>query len=236
MTLSFSRSQTNTYEVKGRLVVNNDFYHNPFIFKESDKYVRDLVASIFVARIRDYGMPDGIKVPTNLSTYDGTTDPNDHLTVFMGTIDVHKLPKPKWVHLAVLLFAVLGCEMNKPPEYMPPWSGCLYVVIIVDVGEMTFLLKDTTEVTLETKNFHVVGYRVGSIRRIQNLEYDVLGFLGVGTTFDIFQNILFPYRLNKAYCLLLGYGVLDLVSFVVFGECRHKYAISSLMDTTYWLS
>ncbi|GJX26277.1 hypothetical protein Tco_0232573, partial [Tanacetum coccineum] len=29
------------------------------------------------------------------------------------------------------------------------------------------------------------------------------GFLGVGTTFDIFQNILFPYSLNTAYCLLL---------------------------------
>ncbi|GJY57167.1 hypothetical protein Tco_0456282 [Tanacetum coccineum] len=33
-----------------------------------------------------------------------------------------------------------------------------------------------------------------------------------------------------------GYGVLDLVSFVVFGECRHRYAVSSLMDTAYWLS
>ncbi|GKC20697.1 hypothetical protein Tco_1022847, partial [Tanacetum coccineum] len=33
-----------------------------------------------------------------------------------------------------------------------------------------------------------------------------------------------------------GYGVLDLVSFVVFGECSHRYAVSSLMDTAYWLS
>ncbi|GJU34275.1 retrovirus-related pol polyprotein from transposon TNT 1-94, partial [Tanacetum coccineum] len=30
-----------------------------------------------------------------------------------------------------------------------------------------------------------------------------IGFLGVGTTFDIFQNNLFPYSLNTAYCLLL---------------------------------
>nr|GEX55222.1 hypothetical protein [Tanacetum cinerariifolium] len=29
------------------------------------------------------------------------------------------------------------------------------------------------------------------------------GFLGVGTTFDIFQNILFPFSLNTSYCLLL---------------------------------
>ncbi|GJT14446.1 retrovirus-related pol polyprotein from transposon TNT 1-94 [Tanacetum coccineum] len=33
-----------------------------------------------------------------------------------------------------------------------------------------------------------------------------------------------------------GYGVFDLVSFVVFGEYRHRYAVSSLMDTGYWLS
>ncbi|GKG03069.1 hypothetical protein Tco_0310705, partial [Tanacetum coccineum] len=55
------------------------------------------------------------------------------------------------------------------------------------------------------------------IRRIQCVRYDVLEFLGVGTTFDIFHNILFPYSLNTAYCLswirriaFPGYGVLDL--------------------------
>ncbi|GKD28406.1 gag protein [Tanacetum coccineum] len=47
-------------------------------------------------QIRDYDMPDGLKVPTNLVTYDGTSDPDDHLTIFMGTMDVHKLPEPAW--------------------------------------------------------------------------------------------------------------------------------------------
>ncbi|GKC23328.1 hypothetical protein Tco_1025478 [Tanacetum coccineum] len=28
--------------------------------------------------------------------YDGLSDPDDHLTVFMGTMDVHKLPEPAW--------------------------------------------------------------------------------------------------------------------------------------------
>ncbi|GJU88492.1 hypothetical protein Tco_1300915 [Tanacetum coccineum] len=77
--------------VKRRSVVNSDFYHEPFIFKESERDVRDLVASLFTARIRDYDMSYGIKVPTNLRTYDGTTDPDDHLTVFIGTINMHKL-------------------------------------------------------------------------------------------------------------------------------------------------
>ncbi|GKC37251.1 hypothetical protein Tco_1049635 [Tanacetum coccineum] len=85
-----------TNMIKGKQVVNNDFYHEPFIFKESENDVRDLVASPFTKRIRDYDMPDGIKVPTNLRAYDGTTNLDDHLTVFMGTMDVHKLPEPAW--------------------------------------------------------------------------------------------------------------------------------------------
>ncbi|PWA80402.1 gag protein [Artemisia annua] len=63
---------------------------------KTEKNIRDLVASPFTARIRDYDMPDGLKVPTNLKTYDGMSDPDDHLTIFMGTMDVHKLPEPAW--------------------------------------------------------------------------------------------------------------------------------------------
>ncbi|GKB66479.1 gag protein, partial [Tanacetum coccineum] len=77
---------------------NAAFYSEPFTFKETDWSVRNLVASTFTTRIRDYDMPDGLKVPTNLKTYDGTTDPDDHLTIFMGTMDVHKLPEPAWCH------------------------------------------------------------------------------------------------------------------------------------------
>ncbi|GKE36952.1 hypothetical protein Tco_1460357, partial [Tanacetum coccineum] len=79
------------------------------------------------------------------------------------------------------------------------------------------------------------GLELVSIRRIQGIGYGVLGFLGLETTFDIFQNILFPYSLNTAYCLSWIQRI-GLVSFVVFGECRHGYAVSSLMYTAYWLS
>nr|GEW41187.1 reverse transcriptase domain-containing protein [Tanacetum cinerariifolium] len=68
------------------------------MFKETDYSVHNLVASSFTMRIRDYDMPDGLKVLTNLKTYDGTTDPDDHLTIFIGTMDVHKLPEPTWFH------------------------------------------------------------------------------------------------------------------------------------------
>ncbi|PWA55873.1 reverse transcriptase domain-containing protein [Artemisia annua] len=82
--------------LKQKHTSNDAFYSEPFMFKENEWSIRNLVASPFTARIRDYDMPDGLKVPTNLKTYDGTTDPDDHLTIFMGTMDVHKLPEPAW--------------------------------------------------------------------------------------------------------------------------------------------
>ncbi|GJT08164.1 hypothetical protein Tco_0842626 [Tanacetum coccineum] len=75
------------------------------------------------------------------------------------------------------------------------------------------------------------GLEASSIRRIQGIEYGVLQFPGVGTTFDIFQ----IFTTISSYCVgLLWIRHIELVSFVVFGECRHGYAISSVMDTAYW--
>ncbi|GKB42913.1 hypothetical protein Tco_0887855, partial [Tanacetum coccineum] len=77
------------------------------------------------------------------------------------------------------------------------------------------------------------GLEVGSIRRIQGIGYGVLEFLGVGTTFDIFQNL---------HILYLEYVVLSFSLYSIlfplwsFGECRHGYAVSSFMDTAYWFS
>ncbi|GKD15900.1 hypothetical protein Tco_1205058, partial [Tanacetum coccineum] len=80
---------------KGKGTQNMEFYHQPFVFKEPNRDTKDLVASPFTNRIREYDMPDGLKVPTNLKAYDVMSDPNDHLTVFMGTMDIHKLLVPK---------------------------------------------------------------------------------------------------------------------------------------------
>ncbi|GJT60432.1 reverse transcriptase domain-containing protein [Tanacetum coccineum] len=72
---------------KQRPVSNANFYNKPFTFTEMQKDVCNLMASPFTSRIRDYDMPDRLKVPTNLKTYDRMSDPDDHLTVFMGTMD-----------------------------------------------------------------------------------------------------------------------------------------------------
>ncbi|GJZ68226.1 hypothetical protein Tco_0631466 [Tanacetum coccineum] len=55
-----------------------------------------------------------------------------------------------------------------------------------------------------------IGLEVGSIRRIQGVGYGVLKFLGVGTTFDIFQNIHILY-LQYGVLSSSRYGVLDFI-------------------------
>ncbi|GJY73188.1 hypothetical protein Tco_0477619 [Tanacetum coccineum] len=63
---------------------------------------------------------------------------------------------------------------------------------------------------------HVVSYgidnglEVGSIRRIQGLDMAYWGFLRVGTTFDIFQNIHILY-LQYGVLTSSGYGVLSFI-------------------------
>ncbi|GJQ92376.1 hypothetical protein Tco_0003515 [Tanacetum coccineum] len=57
------------------------------------------------------------------------------------------------------------------------------------------------------------GLEVGSIRRIQGIGYGILEFLGVGTTFDIFQNIHILYFSIQQYWTSSGLWVLDLLSF-----------------------
>ncbi|GKD72975.1 hypothetical protein Tco_1331257 [Tanacetum coccineum] len=79
---------------KQNLVTTSTFYNEPFTFKETEVSIRNLVASPFTPRVRDYDMPDGLKVRTNLKKYDGMSDLDDHLTIFIGTMDVHKLSEP----------------------------------------------------------------------------------------------------------------------------------------------
>ncbi|GJY03208.1 hypothetical protein Tco_0361360 [Tanacetum coccineum] len=60
------------------------------------------------------------------------------------------------------------------------------------------------------------------------------GFFGVGVTLDIFQNIILIPYLEYGVLSPLDAGVLIFIPLLVFGECRHGYAVSSLMDTAYW--
>ncbi|GJS43338.1 retrotransposon protein, putative, unclassified [Tanacetum coccineum] len=63
---------------------------------------------------------------------------------------------------------------------------------------------------LKAPGIKAMGLEVGSIRRIQGIGYGVLEFLGVGTTFDIFQIIHILY-LEYDILSYSGYGVLSFI-------------------------
>nr|GEU99701.1 hypothetical protein [Tanacetum cinerariifolium] len=74
---------------------------------------------------------------------------------------------------------------------------------------------------------------VGSIRRIKVLDTTYWGVFEVGTTLDIFKNIIFILYFQYDV-LVLWIRRIELYSLVVFGECRHGYVLSFLMDMVYW--
>ncbi|GKB35624.1 hypothetical protein Tco_0880566 [Tanacetum coccineum] len=77
------------------------------------------------------------------------------------------------------------------------------------------------------RNMIVMGLEVGWIWRIQELDTAYWGFLGVGTTLDIFQNIiLIPY---------LEYGVLILSEYGILIFIPLWSLVSACMDTRIFL-
>ncbi|GKE18691.1 hypothetical protein Tco_1426268 [Tanacetum coccineum] len=60
------------------------------------------------------------------------------------------------------------------------------------------------------------------------------GFLGLRTTFDIFQNILI-LCVEYGVWISSGYSLLNFESLWFLVKYRNKYAVSSLMDTAYWM-
>ncbi|GJV28099.1 putative reverse transcriptase domain-containing protein [Tanacetum coccineum] len=75
-----------------------------------------------------------------------------------------------------------------------------------------------------TRSIRHEGLKVDLIRRIQGIGYGVLGFLGVGTTFDIFQNI---------HILYLRYGILTSSEYVVLSFISLWSLVSAGTDTPY---
>ncbi|GJU60839.1 hypothetical protein Tco_1238605 [Tanacetum coccineum] len=93
---------------------------------------------------------------------------------------------------------------------------------------------------------HVVSYGIDSVARPLLLffssENRLLWFRY--REYDLAHlKLVFKFSIYKVW-KSVGYGRIDslwirhidLYSSVVFGECRHGYAVSSLMDTAYWSS
>ncbi|GJW79075.1 hypothetical protein Tco_0140757 [Tanacetum coccineum] len=88
---------------------------------------------------------------------------------------------------------------------------------------------DTPYRVIEQNN-GLIYHRYG-VSNVFDMAY--WGFLGVGTTFDIFQNLHILY-LGYGVLPSFKYGVLILFPSWYLVKSRHRYAVSSLMDTAYW--
>ncbi|PWA97154.1 polynucleotidyl transferase, ribonuclease H-like superfamily protein [Artemisia annua] len=65
-----------------------------------------LLKSPFTSKISNYYLPCTFKIPKDLKTYDGTTDPDDHLHLFECIMRIHSLPEPAWCKL--FRFTLIG--------------------------------------------------------------------------------------------------------------------------------
>ncbi|GKF91431.1 hypothetical protein Tco_0275132 [Tanacetum coccineum] len=53
----------------------------------------------FVRWIEDYHLPDGLKIPSHVGSYDGKGDPNNYLHLFECAIRMHKWAVPVACHM-----------------------------------------------------------------------------------------------------------------------------------------
>jgi hypothetical protein len=53
----------------------------------------------FTRRISDYSDRKKRRMPTNVKTYDGTGDPDDHLKIFESAAAIENWPQPVWCHM-----------------------------------------------------------------------------------------------------------------------------------------
>ena len=53
----------------------------------------------FARRISDFSENKRRRMPTNVKTYDGTGDPDDHLEIFESAATIENWPQPVWCHM-----------------------------------------------------------------------------------------------------------------------------------------
>ncbi|GJZ88551.1 retrotransposon protein, putative, ty1-copia subclass, partial [Tanacetum coccineum] len=163
-----------------------------------------------------------------LSFWDYALESATHILNMVPTKKVYKTPYELWYGKAPNLsyLKVWGCEAlvkRDTPDKLQQrsvksqWES-------IDLEEIqdedTSPSEITSEIPIEVEGFEPpqeevidvsLCLEVGSIRRIQVLDTAYWGFLGVGTTLDIFQNIILIPYFEYGVLSLSGYGVLSFI-------------------------
>jgi hypothetical protein len=57
--------------------------------------------SKFISQIAEFTFPPKLKMPSNIEKYDGLSDPDDHLNIFIGVAEVEQWSIPFWCHMFI---------------------------------------------------------------------------------------------------------------------------------------
>ncbi|GKE56860.1 reverse transcriptase domain-containing protein [Tanacetum coccineum] len=70
--------------------IDEDDLSQPWLCEETDP---------FTPRIRNFEVPKRTCMPTNVNSYDGTGEPEDHLKIFQATAKIERWAMPTWCHM-----------------------------------------------------------------------------------------------------------------------------------------
>nr|GEY23272.1 reverse transcriptase domain-containing protein [Tanacetum cinerariifolium] len=111
------------------------------------KPFKEAVKTPITGRIIDFAGPE-FKMPTNIKLYDGTTDPEEHLSCFLSAANSGEWPMPVWCHMfqQTLDGSAIGWFENLPNGSIDGWAE-LRLHFTTRFSTRRACFKDPTEIT-----------------------------------------------------------------------------------------
>ncbi|GJX35418.1 glutamate receptor 3.2, partial [Tanacetum coccineum] len=119
-------------------------------------------------------------------------------------------------YLEIPSVAVIGPQRSELVKVLSQLANGLHVPILSftaldpSLSPFQYPYQTAPNDLYQMKALAAIGLEVGSIQRIQGIGYGVLEFLRVGTTLDIFQNIVFLY-IQYGVLVFFRYNALSLI-------------------------
>ncbi|GJV00384.1 hypothetical protein Tco_1329654 [Tanacetum coccineum] len=137
----------------------------------------------FTPRIRYFELPKKSRMPSNVKTYDGSGDPEDHLKIFQAATKVERWAMPTWCHMFNFIlteFARVWFD-DLPPESIDSYDD-LKKAFLANYLQQKKCIKDPIEIH-HIKFMHGIT-NPGLIKRLHdNIPKSVDEIMRATTTF-----------------------------------------------------
>ncbi|GJU18002.1 reverse transcriptase domain-containing protein [Tanacetum coccineum] len=101
----------------------------------------------FTLRIRNFEFPKRIRMPSNIKTYDGSGDPEDHLKIFQTAAKIERWAMPTWCHMfnSTLIGSARLWFDELPPESIDSYVA-LRKAFLANFLQQKKYIKDPVEI------------------------------------------------------------------------------------------